>query len=462
MIRLKSRWRATGGYADVLRIAFPLILSSGSHSIQQFVDRMFLTWYSPEAIAAAMPAGLLSFTIMSVFIGTASYVGTFVAQYFGAKRDSEIGKAVWQAVYFSIGASVIVFLFVPLSDTMFGLTGHSEVIQRLESSYFRIMCYAGFITIGSAALSGFFNGTGKTWVIMWSHLIITVINIVLDYGMIFGHFGLPEMGIRGAAIATNIASGAGMILLIVMILRPKTSQRFGMLDKQNRQLDWDLFKRLLRFGLPSGLQFFLDLLGFSIFLLLIGRLGIIELAASNIAFNINMLAFMPMMGLGIATSILVGQCLGADDPGKARFSAYSATHISFTYMISIAVCYVLFPQLFLLPFGARSDPATFQPIYEYGIILLRFIALYSLFDTLNIVFSNALKGAGDTRFVMVVLVILSWALMVIPTFLIIVVLKWHWFIAWGFATTFVASCGIVFWLRFERGKWETMRVIETS
>jgi MATE family multidrug resistance protein len=461
MFSLKSRWRASGGYGDVLRIAFPLILSSGSNSIQQFVDRMFLTWYSPESIAAAMPAGLLSFTIMSLFVGTASYVSTFVAQYYGAKRDSEIGKAVWQAIYFSIGATVIILMFVPLAETIFRITGHAESIQRLEVNYFRIMCYAGFITVGSAALSGFFNGTGKTWVIMWSHFLITVINIVLDYGMIFGNFGLPEMGIEGAAIATNIASGAGLIVLIVVIFRPKTSQRFGILDRRNRKFDPAMFKRLLRFGLPSGLQFFLDLLGFSLFLMIIGRIGIIELAASNIAFNINTLAFMPMMGLGVATSILVGQNLGADNPKKARFCAYSATHISFTYMLIIALCYVLVPQLFLMPFGAQSDPESFQAIYDYGIILLRFIALYSIFDTLNIVFSNALKGAGDTRFVMIVLIVLSWTLMVIPAFLIIVVFKWHWFIAWGFATTFVASCGIVFWIRFLKGKWETMRVIET-
>ena len=112
MNRLKNRWPGAGGYREVLKLAFPLILSTGSMTIQHFVDRIFLTWYSPEAIAAAMPAAMISFTFMSLFIGTATYVNTFVAQYFGAKRNDRIGPAVWQGIYFSlIGALCILPLY---------------------------------------------------------------------------------------------------------------------------------------------------------------------------------------------------------------------------------------------------------------------------------------------------------------------------------------------------------------
>ncbi len=99
---LNNRWRCEGGYREVLAIAIPLILSTGAWGIQHFVDRMFLTWYSPEAIAAAMPAGILNFTIMSLFLGTAGYVSTFVAQYHGASRCERIGPILWQGMYVAI------------------------------------------------------------------------------------------------------------------------------------------------------------------------------------------------------------------------------------------------------------------------------------------------------------------------------------------------------------------------
>lgn len=458
MNRKIKRWSAPGGYAAVLKIAFPLILSTGSHSILQFVDRMFLSWYSPESIAAAMPAGLLSFTLMCLFVGTGSYVSTFVAQYYGAGRDNEIGSAIWQSIYFSIIAAVIILAFVPLADTIFTIGGHPEPVRKLEVAYFKIMCFSAFFSVASSSLSGFFSGIGRTFVIMWVHLTGTGINIILDYCMIFGKFGFPEWGIVGAGIATNISLLCSLIILVILIFRPENLERFGLW--KNKKFNPELFRRLLRFGFPAGIQSFLDMLAFSFFLFLVGRLGMIELAANNIVFNISTLAFMPMTGLGIAVSILVGQNLGRNDPETAGFTAWSGTHISFSYMFLISACYVLFPDIFLKPFGFQSDSATFSQIRDYGVVLLRFIALYSLFDSLNIIFSSALKGAGDTRFVMIVTVSMSWLIMVLPSFLAIVVFKAHLFTAWGFMILFVALLSCAFLRRFIQGKWQNMRVID--
>ncbi|MCK4297145.1 MAG: MATE family efflux transporter, partial [Candidatus Marinimicrobia bacterium] len=107
---MSNRWYRKGGFKDLLKIAIPLILSTGAWSIQHFVDRMFLTWYSPEAIAAAMPSGMLNFTIMSLFIGTASYVNTFVAQYYGSKKYKNVGPIVWQGIYIAIIGGLTLFL----------------------------------------------------------------------------------------------------------------------------------------------------------------------------------------------------------------------------------------------------------------------------------------------------------------------------------------------------------------
>jgi MATE family multidrug resistance protein len=227
------------------------------------------------------------------------------------------------------------------------------------------------------------------------------------------------------------------------------------------RLDPALLSRILRFGLPSGIQFFIDMAGFTAFLLIVGRLGTESLAATNIALNINTLAFMPMIGLGMAITVLLGQYLGRDDPGTAERSAISGLHITLAYMGSIALLYVAVPRLFLLPYGLYSPVETFEPIRELTVVLLRFVALYSIFDVLNIVFAAALKGAGDTRFVMYMIAALSTGLLTVPTYVAIELLGAGVLTAWAIGTTYVSVLGLSFYLRFRNGAWKSIRVIDT-
>jgi MATE family multidrug resistance protein len=169
-----------------------------------------------------------------------------------------------------------------------------------------------------------------------------------------------------------------------------------------------------------------------------------------------------MIGIGIAISILVGQYLGAEKPELAQTSAYSGFHLTMLYMTSIAAAYVLVPDIFIAPFAMKADPEVFKEVYDFSLILLRFVAIYSLFDTLNIIFSSAIKGAGDTRFVMFMTSGLSLFVLVIPTYLAVMVFDYGLMVSWGIATAYVILIGIAFFLRFLSGKWKTMRVIEPT
>ncbi len=452
------RWDAQDGYRDVLKLAFPLILSTSSTTIQQFVDRMFLTWHSPAAIASAATAGIVSFTLQTVFIGTCAYVNTFVAQYYGAKQYDRIASAVWQGIYFAFMAGILMLGLIPLAQPIFDLAGHAPAMKALEIEYFTILCFVALPAFILASVSGFFGGRGETRVIMWANVMATVINIIFDYLLIFGHWGFPTLGIKGAGIATVLAAYGAAIVIVVYMFKARYRQQYSTL--KNFRFDWLLFKRLMRFGLPNGFHFMLDLLGFTLFVLLVGRLGTLELAATSITFNINHIAFMPMIGIGMAVEIIVGQRLGEDQPQQARFGTYSALHLTFLYMITIALTYVLFPKIYLLPFAAQSDPAQFAIIQQMAIVLLHFVAFYCIFDTLNIIFASALKGAGDTRWVMVTSVLLSWTTLVVPTFFACVVYRWGLYLAWSFVTLYIMVLGIAFTIRFMGGKWESMRVIE--
>jgi MATE family multidrug resistance protein len=458
MNRIINRWKSEGGYRDVLSLAVPLIISTGTVSVLHFIDRMFLTWYSADAIAASMPASMVSQAIMSFFLGVAGYTGVFVAQYFGAARYNRVGPVIWQGLYISIAGGILLIGFIPFAQNIFGFFGHDPAIQKEEVTYFRVLCFSGFPAIACAAISGYFSGRGRPWPVMWVNCFAAAINIVLDYALIFGKWGAPEWGIKGAGIATVTASIGSLIIFLFLLAAGSQNKIYHTIS--GFRPDWELMKRILKFGIPAGTQFFLDMASFTVFLLILGRLGTASLVASNISFNINSLAFMPMIGCGNAVSILVGQFLGKGRPDLAEKSSYSAFHLTFIYMLSISIAYVTIPWLFIAPFAAKADPAMFNGIAELTVVLLRFVAIYSIFDTLSIIFSSAVKGAGDTRFVMYMTVTIGWLVMVIPTYLSIVVFGYGIMACWVFATLCVITLGIGFLLRFLNGKWKTMLVIE--
>ena len=455
---VRKRWGEPNGYREILIIAIPLIISTGSWSLQTFIDRMFLSWYSTEAIAAAMPAGMLSFTLLSFFLGTAGYVSTFVAQYKGAGHPEKIGASLWQGIYLAIIGGLAIFLLIPVVPSLFKLANHDPAVQKLEVTYFTILCYGAFPAILANVLSGFKSGLGKTWPVMWVNLIATLFNIIFTYPLVFGKFGFPELGIAGAAIVTSLCPVVSVTIYAFLIFNKKNNEKYKVIS--GFRFDKKLFLRLIRFGLPSGVHFFLDICAFTLFSLFIGSLGKEMLAASNIAFSINSITFMPMIGLGIAVSILVGQNQGRETPSASIRCVWSGFHLTFSYMMLLAILLFVIPDFFIAPFMVSTDPSSIEAIRATCRILLKFVAIYTLFDSANMLFASALKGAGDTKYVMISNMLLSFLVFVLPTYLIIFYFHKGIYEAWAVATTYISLLGLNFLVRFIKGKWKTMRVIE--
>lgn len=450
---------SAGGFAEVIKIAFPLILSTSAFTLQLFFDRVMLMWYDRDAMSGALMGGLTNFVIFSLFLGTVCYANTFVSQYDGAGMKNRIGPAIWQSLYFCTVAAVVMACFSFLAEPITRLMGHAEAIRVSEVKYFRVLAMGALPGFINASLACFYTGRGKTIAIMWINIFRTCANILLDYMLIFGKWGFPEMGVTGAAIAT-VASGTMVCgIYIFMFLLPKNRQKYKTADYR---FDADLFKRLMKFGLPNGVQFMLDILGITFFMALVGRIDATAMAAATIASQINSLAFMPMIGIGIATSTLVGRALGRNDPALAQKSTWSAGILTFGYMLTIACLYVLAPGMFMLAFQAKADPAQFAVIKPLVEKLLIIVALYCIFDTGNIIFSAALKGAGDTKFVMITSIIMNWLIMVLPTWLAVKFLQGRTslFAAWYSLAAYVAVMSTILMLRFIGGKWKDMRVIE--
>jgi MATE family multidrug resistance protein len=453
----KQRWEQEGGGRELLRLALPLILSSSFMTLQVSIDRALLSQFSSDAVAAAMPAALLYWTPFLLMQGVANYAMTFVAQYTGAGRPERIGPAVWQALYFAVAAGVAFLGLLPLAGSIVALGGHSPAIQELEVTYFRCLCFAALPALIVAAANSFFAGRGDSWTVLLVDGVGLAANAFLAYSLIFGHWGLPALGIAGAGWATVAGSAVSAMVALTLLFRRKYRGRFHTLS--GWKLDPDLFRRLMRFGFPNGMQWMLDVLAFTVFLFLVGRLGDVELAATNIAFTINMVAVLPMLGMGQAVSILVGQRLGQDRPDVAERTTWHGFGLAWSYMGLVAAFYALTPGLFLYFF--QSGDAKWDQVALLVPVLLKFVAFYSLFDSMNLVFSFALRGAGDTRYVTVVALVLAWPLMVVPTW---AAWKFNWglYWAWTFASGYVIALGFAFLFRFRAGKWKSMRVIESA
>jgi MATE family multidrug resistance protein len=439
-----------------------LILSNSVWTLQVFIDRVLISHHSSDAVAATMPAVVLWWTVFVLLQYTANYATTFVSQYFGAGRPERIGPAVWQSLYFSMPAGLAFLGLIPLAEPVFAAVGHVREIQALEVTYFRILCFSALPMLVTASVNSFFAGRGATWTVLLIDAVGLSMNAVLAYTFILGNFGAPALGIVGAGWATVAGTSASAIVGLALFLRPGHRAEFATLA--GWRFDADLFRRLMRFGLPSGLQFALDAAAFTAFIFLVGRLDDTapgSLAATNIAFSINLVALLPMLGVAQAVSVLVGQRLGGDRPDLAERTAWTGFRLAWLYMAAVAVLYVLAPALFLYLFQSDHEPEKWSAVAERVPVLLRFVAAYSLFDSINLVFAFALRGAGDTRFVTLVALSLSWPLMVLPT---AAALRFGWglYWAWTFASSYVIALAVVFLLRFRTGRWKTMRVIETA
>jgi multidrug resistance protein, MATE family len=453
-------WSRPCGGRDVLRIAVPLIVSTATWSVMNFVDRMFLLWYSKESMAACMPAGMVHFAVVCFPLGVAAYVSTFVAQYQGAGHPHRIGPAVWQGIRLGFYCFPLFLAMIPLSPWIFRLSGHEPAMASLEALYFQTALFGTGAEVIAASMAAFFTGRGVTWVVMLVDSSASLLNIALDWMWIFGYCGFPEMGIEGAAWATVVSLWWRVVAYAVLFLLPRFRQRYW--TWRGRRFHAPLFRRLLRFGGPSGLQLLVDVAGFTLFLLLVGNLGKEAMAATNLAFNVNCLAFVPTLGLGMALSVLVGQQLGKNNPNLAARATWTSLCLALCYMGTMALIYVLLPNLLLKGHEAgmsTAELADFAELRHTTVVLLRFVAAYSLFDAMCVIFSGALKGAGDTRFILITSFVLTPA-PVAAAWLGMryfgLGLLWCWIVV----TLWICAFGVTYGLRFLHGRWREMRVIE--
>ncbi len=439
----------------ILAVGLPLVVSMSSTTIMEFTDRLFLGWYSLEALAAATPAAILALLLVTIFFGTLSYVSVFVAQYIGGKQSQMVGLVFWQGLYLVFGAALLIAFFSLYLSKIFALVGHSPELQRMEVLYRRILCWGASVQLGGVVLSAFFSGQGKTRVVMVANLIGMLANIPLNYALINGFWIFPELGIVGAGLATVVSWGIITLLLAGQAFTAKNEQIFSI--RSARHFSRKLFFRLMYYGIPSGIVFFMEIFSFTAFVFVVGKLGTEILAASNITLTINSLAFLPLVGMSIAASVLTGQVIGSGQDEQLGDILRCTLNLVGMYVLVVAFVFLFFPEIFISLFRLGQQ----DWFSEVGLLtkeLLRFVVFYLFFDGLSYSLYGILKGAGDTWFMMISQFFCAIMAMVIPLW-IGLHFNFSVYYFWGCVCFYIVVLSLTALVRYLQGGWRRTALI---
>lgn len=438
-------------------LAGPLILQNLSYTLLGVTDTFFVSRVSTEAVAAVGLAGTVFFALMLLFRSTANSSVIFVGKAHGAKDHAAIGRAIWHCLNM-IALLSLLTLALPWVFTFifqFAAPADNPAVRQLGTGYLQIRAFEVPFVMFNAVVWGFLVGRGNSRTPMFLAWLQVAANIVLDWLLVFGHFGLPALGVNGAALATVLANVLIAGVSAWILWRP-ASHRFG--THLFRRSSLSELREIVTIGLPMGLGDFIEVASFSTFFALIGRISTESLAANNIALQYMSISFTMGIAVAQASSSLVAQALGAKESAEAERIGYRATVIAMVLMGSVGLGYLVAPEVLMGLFS--NDPLVLMA----GVSILRLVALYQVIDACAIVLGGSLNGAGDTRFTMLMRFIFAWGVFIPLSWLFAFPLGGGVRGAWFGAMVYLVSLSVVYFLRFRSGAWKSalIRTPETA
>jgi MATE family multidrug resistance protein len=403
--RLGADGRARVDYRAVIGLAAPLFLNSAVQAVLNLTDTWFLGRISTDATAAM---GAIYWLILgAVFLlgGVGMGVQTLVAQNFGAGRKHEAARALWTGLWVSLAISPVVLLLAWGGRVLLHPFSLAPAIEALALEFWWPRLMGAPLAVGLWAVTGFFNGIGRTRITLGLMLGVALVNAPLNELFMF-RLG---WGVAGSAWATNVALLFGIVAALALFASRRVREEFG--STRDWRPEAARCRALIYLGLPIGVAISVDVLGAALFQIMQVQLGAVDGAATQIVMMLTSIAFMPAVGIGMAGTTLVGQSIGAGDRDWAARVGNATIRLSVVYMGVVGVLVAMAAPWLSPAFVARSDP-NFAATVALATKLVWIAAIYQVFDALNLGSSFCLRGAGDTRFPAIALLILSWGLFV--------------------------------------------------
>lgn len=448
-----------GGVREMLALAVPMVASNACDTVMTFTDRLFLSRLGAEHMNASMAGGLTCFMMTTFFIGLTGYSTALVAQYLGAGRKPQCAVTVTQALIISVLAFPVILACRPLGHALFAKTGIAPSQLVLQKQFFDILLLGVGLALVRNTLSSFFSGIGRTRIVMLSAVTAMSVNMVVNYVLVFGKLGFPALGIRGSACGTIVGGTCALLVLLAGYLSPRNRRDFSLAS--SLRFDGAVMAKLLRFGSPGGLELFLNLLAFNIMILTFHSQGRAAATAVTIVFNWDMVSFIPLIGVNIGVTSLVGRYMGAGSPDTAHRATMSGLKMAWLYAACTLFTFSCFPEPLVHVFSPKGSGELFLQAAPMAVFMLRLASLYVLADAMNLVFSGALRGAGDTLWAMTISVGLHWVL-VAAVFVMLHGMGLSVQSAWVALVCVILSFSGLFSLRYYGGKWRSIRLVQPA
>jgi MATE family multidrug resistance protein len=440
----------------LIRLAWPIVVSRASQVVVGVTDAIMVAHLGEAAIAATTTGAANAFNLLILPMGMVFIVASFSSQFTGEGDPAGARRYGWYGLGVALLAQAACLAAIAGVPGFLQAVGHRGDVGRLMRDYLQVRLLTGGAAIGIEALASYYGGLGNTRLPMAVSLVAMGLNVLGNWVFIHGNLGAPALGVRGAALASALAAGAGFALFLVLFLRGAGAPRvFGRV-----RLAWGEFARTLRFGLPVGLNWFVEFLAYSFFVnVMVAGLGTV-LAALMIVIQINAVSFMPAFGIASAGAILVGQAIGAARhhlvPGAVRLTAT----VTGLWQGTIGLGYLAMPELFLSPF-IHAGSAT-PDLLTVGTTMLILSAGWQLFDAVSMTLSEALRAAGDTAFSMWARVGIAWAVFVPGVYLSLRVFGGGYVAATVWLIGYIAILAAVLALRFRSGAWRRIDLTGTA
>ena len=445
---------------EILALATPTILTMLSQTLMWTVDTALLGRVSSLSLAAAGLGGMLTWATYSLFNNLSRITGTFVSQAHGRGDDERVTHYAWQGVYIALMTGLVLMVMGWYSHVVLPWTRNPAEVQELTYVYIKWRSLSAVSTQLVFAMMGFFQGRKDVKIPMYAGIIGNVANMILDVWLIFGWGGfdlfgrtwlaMPAMGVKGAAIGTSIGTTLNALALIGWAMAPRLREKYRI--HKARRPDPRAIADMIRIGLPSAWEGFIDMGGFLMFTIFVGTAGAIPLAASQITIQVLSFSFMPLWGLTTAAGVLTGNWIGAGRHDLAHHYGRQTYKLGTYYSVGLAIVLIIFRDHVFRVFS--NDPA----VLALGGGLVVAAAIFQYFDGIRMLSSGILQGAGDTRYTMLVTLVLMWGGFIPLTWWLIVAREGSVITAWYGASLAYLAQGVLMWRRFESNKWRRISI----
>src|SRR5258708_1082884 len=391
-------------FRPMLRLAVPMAMTELGWLLMGLVDTMMVGHLPDSAVAiGAVSLGTVLFYTIGIF-GSSIMLGldTLVSQAYGAGKIEECHRCFFNAIYFACVLAPSLMLIIFLGLPWLPRTGVDPAVLRETIPFIKALNWSTAPLVFYFVLRRYLQSMNIVKAVVFALVSANLVNIVGSWSLVYGHLGLPAMGVRGSGWSTCISRIYILVVLVIAVIWYDRGRSSG-LWLASRRLEMARIRELLRLGMPAAFQLLLEISAFAVTTVFIGRLGALALAGHQIALSVTSLAYMVPLGIGSAAAIRVGHAIGGGDFDRAARAGWMALFFGETFMLCSALLIALFPAAIAGLYS--TEPA----VRSMGAKLLIVVAVFQIFDGMQTVVTGALRGAGNTHTPMLAHLVGYWA-----------------------------------------------------